>query len=189
MSESENSVQTEVPGKPGLKRTPTTETQKARRRALAKVLAYTLVALPGAYSAVRSQYQAETETVAKVNREKAGQIVKLQEWVKANKAEAQAARNDVAELRKELANDRREFTKLLVQIARRSNRTFRHVRHPDEPPPTPTRRRLTEPAAKVQKEIDKLSAPPKVKSSGRVTLPRPKLEKPAASLEQVQRMN
>jgi len=136
-----------------------------RRRAIGKVIAYAIVALPGAYSAVRSQYQAETTTVAAVNREKADQIVRLQEWVRANKAELEAARRELAEIRREAANDRRELVGLLVKLARSPRR--------QAPIPEKDLAELTKrkPLAAVEKRVA-----------------RPKLRKPADSLEQVQKM-
>jgi hypothetical protein len=165
------------------RRPPTDEVTTRRRRALAKVLAYTIVAVPGAYSAVRSQYQAETETVAKVNREAAEHIVRLQEWSKANHAEAEAARREVADLRREMSRDRIELTKLLVRIARTSARDLRGIREPGTPPAAPTPP-PSGPAAEVQRKVDAF-AKPDPRPAPRTAKVLPALKRPAQSLEQL----
>jgi len=172
----------EVPGIPGRRRTPTDEITKARRRALAKLVAYVVVAIPGAYSAVRTQTQADQSTLAAVNREKADQIVVLQEWAKADKAEIQATRKELQDLRAELARDRRDLTTLLVRLARDGGR-YRHLRAPEPDAPAPPSN-LPAREVKLQEDLNRLAkAPPKPEPPP--PAPRPALKKPASTLEQI----
>lgn len=150
-----------------------------RKRVLGQVIAGVLVALPGAYATVQSRYQARRETVEAVNMEKGDEIARLQVWVRANQASLGDLRVEIAALRREAEETKREFTRLLLRVAR-DRRVLRGVSVPEGD-------REATPAA-VQRRVEELIKPPPSPEPRRKK-PRslPVLRAPSRSLEQVEK--
>jgi hypothetical protein len=159
-------------------KTPTDETTKARRRNLGKIIAAVLVARPGAYSAVKTQYAADSEKVkatVTTDRKVADKVAdELTKNVEANESELKVLRATCV--------SRKELLAIASRLRRRSN----------YPPRSPTRRtEVSAREAALQKQIDALKA--KQAAGAKVVAkakaepkPRPKLRPAAAIRRQVQ---